>query len=193
MTAVKRGNGRAELDVDHELPSAEEISGPESSGSEGGIRPSVVPSPEGEVEKLKAERDALLERLARQQADFENSRKRLQREQQEYREYAVENAIRALVPILDSFDRALKAPLGPEFRSGVELINRQLHDALAKLGVEPISAEGQPFDPNFHEAVQMVETSEVPDNHVLDELQKGYKLRDRLIRPAVVRVAKHPK
>jgi len=189
MTAVKRGNGRAELDVDHELPSADENDKPESVSSAG---QAAAPILESDVEKLRSERDALLDRLARQQADFENSRKRLQREQREYRDYAIENVIKALVPILDSFDHALKAPPGADFRSGVELINRQMHDALAKLGVEPISAEGQPFDPNFHQAVQTVETTEVPDNYVVDELQKGYKLKDRLIRPAIVRVAKHP-
>jgi molecular chaperone GrpE len=78
-----------------------------------------------------------------------------------------------------------------DFRSGIELIDKQFHDALAKIGVEPLEAEGQAFDPNFHQAVQMVDTDEVEDNHVIDELQRGYKLKDRLLRPAMVRVARN--
>jgi molecular chaperone GrpE len=95
-----------------------------------------------------------------------------------------------LLPIVDSFDRALQAPDGAEFRKGVELINRQFHDALTKLGVEPIESAGKPFDPNQHQAVQMVESDDVPENHVVAELQRGYKLKDRLLRPAMVTVAK---
>ena len=91
---------------------------------------------------------------------------------------------------MDSFDRALQAPDGSEFRKGVELINRQFHDALTKLGVEPIQAAGQPFDPNLHQAVQTVESEDLPTNHVVDELQRGYKLKDRLLRPAMVTVSK---
>jgi molecular chaperone GrpE len=100
-----------------------------------------------------------------------------------------------LLPIIDSFDRAIKTTGGSpdDLRSGVELINRQLHDALSKLGVQPIDAQGAAFDPHLHQAVQMVETDEVPDHHVLEELQRGYKLKDRLLRPAMVRVASNPK
>ena len=79
-----------------------------------------------------------------------------------------------------------------DLRSGVELIDRQFHDVLARLGVEPIAAQGQPFDPSLHQAIQMVETDEVPDNHVIDELQRGYRLRDRVLRAAMVRVAQKP-
>ena len=102
-------------------------------------------------------------------------------------------ALKTLLPILDSLDRALKTKAASveDFRSGIELIDKQFHDALAKVGVEPIPAEGQAFDPNFHQAVQMVETSETEDNHVIDELQRGYKLKDRLLRPAMVRVARN--
>ena len=143
------------------------------------------------LEKLKAERDALLDRLARSQAEFDNARKRAAREQAEFREFAAADVLRSLLPVLDSFERALKASGdGSEFRSGVELIYRQLQDALVKAGVQPIKAVGEPFDPKVHEAIEMVDTAEVPDHHVLDELQRGYKYRDRLLRPAMVRVAR---
>ena len=136
-----------------------------------------------------------MDRLARLQAEFENARKRAAREQQEYRDYAVTEAIKLLLPILDSFERALQSAStkSGEFRSGVELIYKQLQDALVKLGVQPIVAQGQPFDPHLHQAIEMVETDEVPDHHVVDELQRGYRLKERLLRPAMVRVAKSTK
>jgi molecular chaperone GrpE len=148
-----------------------------------------------EAEKLKSENALLLDRLARLQAEFENFRKRSLREQQEFREYALSDALKQVLPILDSLDRALKAEgvSVEDFHSGVELIDRQFHDVLTRLGVEPIAAQGQPFDPSLHQAIQMVETTEVPDHHVLDELQRGYRLRDRVLRAAMVRVAQNTK
>ena len=145
------------------------------------------------MQKLKAERDTLLDRLARAQAEFENARRRAAKEQQDFREYAAADAIKSLLPVLDSFERALqmKSDLG-DFRSGVELIYKQLQDALAKLGVQPIPAKGEQFDPHVHEAIEMVETSDAPDHQVIEELQRGYKMKDRLLRPAMVKVAKNP-
>jgi molecular chaperone GrpE len=183
-----KGNGKTEatnLDLEHELPAAE-------AGDETASSAAVVDISAGsEVEKLKAERDALLDRLARSQAEFDNARKRAAREQAEFREYAAADVLRGLLPVLDSFERALKAGGdGSEFRSGVELIYRQLQDALVKAGVQPIKAVGEPFDPKVHEAIEMVDTAQVPDHHVLDELQRGYKYKDRLLRPAMVRVAR---
>ena len=100
--------------------------------------------------------------------------------------------IDAILPALDSFERALKADGdSSEFRNGIELIYRQFQDALQKTGVQPIAAVGQPFDPRIHEAIEMVDTAEVPDHQVLDELQRGYKYKDRLLRPAMVRVARN--
>jgi molecular chaperone GrpE len=126
------------------------------------------------------------------QAEFDNFRKRNAREQQEYRDYAVADALKTFLPILDSLDRAAKSDATDvdQLRSGVELIDRQFHDALSKLGVQPIQAEGETFDPNFHQAIQMEETDAAPDNTVLGELQRGYKIKDRLLRPAMVRVAR---
>jgi molecular chaperone GrpE len=149
---------------------------------------------EAQIEKLRFENSAYLDRLARLQAEFDNFRKRAAREHQEYRDYALADALKQLLPILDSLDRALKTDnaSAEDIRSGIDLIDRQFHDVLAKLGVEPVAAKGAEFDPNFHQAIQMVETSEVPENHVVEELQRGYKLRDRLLRPAMVLVAHNP-
>src|SRR5436853_6186937 len=191
-------NGKTEvenpnLDLEHELPASDDTGEEQPSTRAAG--PVPQPAVSAEVERLKAERDTLLDRLARLQAEFENARKRAAREQQEYREYALADAVKALLPILDSFERALKAGEAgkSEFRGGVELIYKQLQDALAKLGLRPIPAKGEPFDPHLHQAVEMVDTDEVEDHHVLDELQRGYKLKDRLLRPSMVRVARNSK
>ena len=146
-----------------------------------------------EFDKVKSERDALIDRLARLQAEFENARKRAAREQQEFREYALADAVKALLPTLDSFERALQTSASDksEFRGGVELIYKQLQDALLKLGLRPIPAKGEPFDPHLHQAIEMVDTREVKDHHVLEELQRGYKLKDRLLRPSMVKVARN--
>ena len=183
----------ANLDLEHELPASEDAEGEPESARAQEPRPEPVVS--SEVERLKNERDTLLDRLARLQAEFENARKRAAREQQDYREYALTDAVKALLPILDSFDRALQAaaPEASEFRSGIELINKQFHDTLVKLGLRPIPAKGEPFDPHLHEAIEMVDTTEARDHEVLEELQRGYKLKDRLLRPAMVKVARNPK
>ncbi len=188
--ADKKQNNSVELELDHELPPGEEGDSPQGGPPRSGG--GTASTAESELEKAKAECAAYLDRAARIQAEFENYRKRSAREQQEFREYAVADAIRSLLPILDSLDRALKTDTTSleDFRSGIELIDKQFHDALAKLGVEPLEAQGQPFDPNLHQAIQMVDSDEVEDNHVIDELQRGYKLKDRLLRPAMVRVAR---
>jgi molecular chaperone GrpE len=180
------------VDLEHELPASE--GGGDNQESTGSAAQPSAAGTEGEVGKLKAERDALLDRLARAQADFDNARKRASREQQEYRDYALSDTVKSLLPVLDSFDRALEHDTeASEFRSGIELINKQLHDVLTKLGLRPIPAKGEPFDPHLHQAVEMVDTTAEEDHHVLDELQRGYKLKDRLLRPAMVRVARNPK
>ena len=185
----------AGLDLEHELPAGDgnEPSGETGAGSGNPAATAESAGAEAELQKVKAERDSLLDRLARAQAEFENARRRAGKEQQEFRDYATLDALRALLPAMDSFERALqvKSDAG-DFRSGVELIYKQLQDALAKLGVRPIPAKGEPFDPRYHEAIEMVETSEAPDHEVLEELQRGYKFKDRLLRPAMVKVAKNP-
>jgi molecular chaperone GrpE len=190
------GGSNAELDVDHELPSAEDESAgaPGAAAGDGG-KGAPAAELESELEKARAQSASYLDRAARIQAEFDNYRKRAAREQQDYREYALADALKSLLPILDSLDRALKTNAASleEYRSGIELIDKQFHDALAKLGVQPVAAEGESFDPNLHQAVQMVDTDEAEDNRVIDELQRGYKLKDRLLRPAMVRVARNSK
>jgi len=187
---MSRTNARPDqdLDLEHELPASED-GGDQTQGTD----TRQASAADSGLEKLKTERDALLDRLARQQAEFENARKRSAREQQEFREFAAADAVKAILPALDSFERALKVSAGDksEFRNGMELIYRQMQDALQKIGLRPIPAKGEPFDPRMHEAVEMVDSTEVDDNHVLDELQAGYKLKDRLLRPAMVRVARN--
>src|SRR5713226_1219595 len=187
-----KGNGKTDgnLDLEHELPAAE---GGEDTASASAAGKPVEVSAALEAEKLKAEREALLDRLARLQAEFDNARKRAVREQQEFREFAAAEVIKKFLPTLDSFERALKAASSDstDFRNGIELIYRQFQDALQKIGVQPILSMGQPFDPRLHEAIEMVDTTEVPDHHVFDELQRGYKYKERLLRPAMVRVARN--
>ena len=191
-----RRNGKTDvdspgLDVEHELPAAEEA-GAQGDAHATDVAPQAA---RGEFDKLKAERDMLVDRLARLQAEFENARKRSLKEQQDFREYALADAVKELLPTLDSFERALQTSAGDksEFRGGVELIYRQLQDALVKLGLRPIPARGEPFDPHLHQAIEMVETREAEDHHVLEELQRGYKLKDRLLRPSMVKVASNPR
>src|ERR1700724_4883955 len=168
-----RQNSLRQEDLDRELPAAE--SGEGSAPASISDRPEV--SAPSETEKLKSERDALLDRLARLQAEFDNARKRAVREQQDFREFAAADVIKNFLPILDSFERALKAggdsnsnANSNDFRNGIELIYRQFQDALQKIGVQPIVSVGQAFDPGVHEAVERGDTTEVPDRHVLDEL-----------------------
>lgn len=181
----------AGLDLEHELPPADGDENPSSSSASGAAVSESVGG--AELEKLKAERDSLLDRLARAQAEFENARRRASKEQQDFRDYAAADAIKPLLPVLDSFERALQVKSEPaDFRGGVELIYKQLQDALAKVGVKAIPAKGEPFDPHVHEAIEMVETTDAADHEVLEELQRGYKIKDRLLRPAMVKVAKNP-
>ena len=185
---VRRGDLRQE-DLDRELPAAESGEGSAPTFVAGRSAEESAPS---ETEKLKIERDALLDRLARLQAEFDNARKRAAREQQDFREFAAADVIRNFLPMLDSFERALKAGGdASDFRNGIELIYRQFQDALQKAGVQPIVAVGQIFDPRIHEAIEMVDRTDVPDHQVVDELQRGYKYKDRLLRPAMVRVARN--
>lgn len=150
---------------------------------------------EEQVKRLEEEKNAIYNQLLRRQADFENFRKRVDRERQEFRQYAEADLVTALLPVLDAFGRALAAPLGSgqeEYRKGIELIYRQLMDILTRAGLEPIIAVGHTFDPFLHHAAERVETSDHPDQEVIAELQRGYTFKDRLLRPALVRVAVHP-
>jgi molecular chaperone GrpE len=177
--------------MENELPAADPNDGFEEKSASAVDSP-VATADESELKKLRAERNDLFDRLARLQAEFENYRKRSARENADYRDFAVSEAARALLPVIDNFSLALKnASAKPEdLRKGVELIHKQLQDVLQKLNVERITAEGEPFDPRVHEAIEMVETDAAPDHHVLEELQPGYRIKGRLLRPAMVRVTK---
>ena len=147
-------------------------------------------------EKLKEEMAELYERLLRKQAELENFRKRAQREKEEFRQFATEALIRDLLPVLDGFERALRqrAPGVPEtFYQGMELIYRQLFEVLARAGLERIETVGQSFDPHYHQAVETVEDAGRRDQEIVEELQRGYMLNHRLLRPAIVKVAVKPR
>lgn len=147
-----------------------------------------------EFDQLKAERDQLVERLARLQAEFENARKRAEREKQEYRDYATGAVVEQFLPVVDNFTLALKAEGSAEqLRTGVDLIVKQMDEILRQLQVVPVEAVGAAFDPRVHEALGTVEREDLPDQHVAEEIRRGYKLRERLLRPAMVRVAHNPK
>ena len=200
---MARGNGKPQMDqpaidAEHELPASDETAEVKAVGMEPTAAPRVEISPrEKELQELRAERDNLRDRLARMQAEFENARKRAAREQQEFRDFAMADTLKALLPVVDNFERALSTATpehAPEkFRSGIELIYKQLRDTLEKLGVRAVPAEGEPFNPHVHEAVEIVDTSDAKDHHVLEELQRGYKLKERLLRPSMVKVARNPK
>ena len=147
-------------------------------------------------EKLKEENAELYDRLLRKQAEFDNFRKRSQREKEEYRGHATEDLIRSLLPVLDGFERALRQrePSVPEtFYQGMELIYRQLSDVLKGAGLEAIETSGQLFDPHHHQAVETLEDAKRRDQEIVEEMQRGYKLKHRLLRPAIVRVAVKPR
>ena len=146
-----------------------------------------------DVEALKAERNALQDRLLRTAAEFDNYRKRIDRERREQSESAAASVLAEVLPVVDNLERALQAPSGPEaagYRAGVELIQRQLLDLLRKRGVTPIEALGADFDPRFHQAVSHEASDAHRDGEVMEEMQRGYMLGDRLLRPAMVKVAK---
>jgi molecular chaperone GrpE len=145
------------------------------------------------VEALQREKDALQDRLLRTAAEFDNYRKRMERERREFSEYAAADVLKDLLPILDNFERALQAPATPEtdsLRKGIELIHKQMLDLLRKRGVKPIEALGAEFDPNFHQAVIHEASADHREGEVMEELQRGYLLGERLLRPAMVKVAK---
>lgn len=149
----------------------------------------------GAYRKLLVEKQELFDRLLRKQAEFENFRKRTEREKEDILKHGSADLIRGLLPALDSFERALKHrnPKVPaEFYKGIELIHNELVDVLRKAGLDPLHTLGETFDPNFHQAVETVESSQHRHHEIVEELQRGYRLRQRLLRPAVVKVAVEP-
>ena len=166
----------------------------ESGGSDAASAAAPAPEagPAEQVQKLVAEKQDLTNTLVRLQADFDNYRKRIEKERDQARHRGVEHLIEQLLPVLDGFDRALAAhddPAYEEYRKGFELIRKQLWDVLAKQGVHRIESVGKEFDPNVHHAIEHVPTTDYPDGAVIDELQPGYTFHHRVLRPAMVRVA----
>ncbi len=156
--------------------------------------PADAPVSRAEYDQLKAERDQLMDRLARLQAEFDNARKRAEREKAEFRDYATGNVVEQFLPVLDNFELALKSKgSADQLRSGVELIVKQMEDVLRQLQVTPVPAVGEEFDPRYHEALGSIERDDLPDHSIAEEIRRGYKLRDRLLRPSMVRVVSNPK
>jgi molecular chaperone GrpE len=146
-----------------------------------------------ELEQVKAERDQLLDRLARLQAEFDNARKRDVRERADARDYTISNTVEPFLGVMDNFQLALRADGTVEqLRSGVELILKQMEEALRSLNVQAVETVGEQFDPRIHEALGSIETKEFPDHQVLEEIRKGYRIREKLLRPALVRIAENP-
>src|SRR5262249_33566553 len=148
-----------------------------------------------ELEALRKEKQELYDRLLRKQAEFENFRKRTEREKIESYDFAVANFILGLLPALDGLERGLSVSEGEtveSYKKGIELILKQLRDQLASAGVQPIRVTGKMFDPNFHQAVMREENSVLPENEIIEEMQRGYMFKDRLLRPSMVKVAVAP-
>ena len=156
-------------------------------------QPTTQDAAQVEIEQLRGENDQLKDRLARAQAEFDNARKREAKERQAARDYAVQGAVEPFLSVMDNFQLALKADGSAEqLRNGVELILKQMEDALRGLNVQAVESVGSQFDPRIHEALGSIETKEHPDHEVLEEIRRGYKLRDKLLRPALVRIAVNP-
>jgi molecular chaperone GrpE len=154
--------------------------------------PSEAPRPEAFAE-LKAERDQLIDRLARLQAEFDNARKRQEREKQEFRDYATGSVVEQFLPVLDNFALALSSTgTAEQLRTGVELIVKQMEETLRQLQVVAVPSVGQQFDPRVHEALGSVERDDLPDHSIAEEIRKGYRIRERLLRPAMVRIVSNP-
>jgi len=164
---------------------------PGESASGGLPANSDVPLTE-ELARLKAEKEELLQTMIRRQADFENFRKRTERDRHEEGRRGVERLILDLIPVLDTFDRALQAhedPAYEEYRKGITLIRKQLWDAIARHGVQRIEAAGKIFDPHQHQAIERLESEDFPDGFIVHVFQDGYLFHGRVLRPAIVRVA----
>jgi molecular chaperone GrpE len=164
------------------------------------VDPPQAPTLEDQLAAVTAERDQLAkekaeaeDRLLRTRAEYDNARRRAERERSDFLQFAGMELVRDLLPVLDDFERALKVEgATPEYARGVELIYHRLFETLKKMGLEPVESEGRKFDPNVHEAVQRVETSEAEDQTVLSEYQRGYNFKGRHLRPAMVKVAVKP-
>ncbi len=159
-------------------------------GEETAPEAGALSAAQAEIEQLRGEKEQLLDRLARLQAEFDNARKREQKERADAREYTVGATVEPFLGVMDNFQLALKSEgTAEQLRAGVELILKQMEEALRGLQVQPVETVGAQFDPRVHEALGSIETSEFPDHQVLEEIRRGYKIREKLLRPALVRIA----
>ena len=185
-------NGKTETDQKESEPTPEPIE-IEVEQNETDDEAEVVFTAE-EVEQLKAEYEAQHDRMLRTVAEYENSRKRAEREKEEFRKYALEEVVRDLIPVIDSIERAIESTNESEdfkaLSEGVQLIHKQFLDSLERRGVKPIAAVGASFDPTQHEAIMYIESDDVAENDVIEDFQRGYMLNDRVIRPSMVSVSK---
>ena len=162
------------------------VEGPEETSR---VIPAGPTAAEEELEKVRGERDALTDRIARLQAEFDNARKREQRERTDFRDFAIAGAIEQFLPVLDNFHLALKSNgTAEQLRTGVELIVKQMEEVLRSLNVQAVDTVGSQFDPRFHEALESVGRDDLPDHQVFEEVRKGYRIKERLLRPALVRI-----
>jgi len=186
-----------EMDATGERPAPAAGPGTPEDGKAGDEQPATAEAI-AELKKQAAKAKEHWDQLLRSTADFDNFRKRAARERQDAIKFANESLLQKLIPVLDNFDMAIAAggdskhEAVQSLQAGVNMILSQLRGALTEAGLEEIDAAGRKFDPNFHEAVSQQETADVPEGHVVQQLRKGYKLRERLLRPATVIVAKKP-
>ena len=191
MPFWRNANLKSGANVNKNEPIAEE---PEA------VQDSTQAEPPSETDVLKAERDGykaerdeLKELLPRRQAEFENFRKRTEKERFEYSQYAGMEMVRELLPVLDDFERALKTECkSADYAKGIEMIYGRMLESLKKAGLEPIDTAGSQFDPHLHQAIERVETEDAEDGTVLGEFQRGYNFKGKLLRPSMVKVAVRP-
>ena len=152
--------------------------------------PSALEALVAERDQLAAEKAELQDRLLRARAEFDNARRRAENQLSEYIQFAAKNLVSELLPILDDFERGLKAETADrEYAKGIELIYQRMAETLRKMGLEPIETAGHLFDPNLHQAVERVQTEDAQDQAILAEFQRGYNFKGKLLRPAMVKVA----
>jgi molecular chaperone GrpE len=181
-------------------PNLSETPGENSSEQPGSLEAGNISTFQAEIVQLSAEKEQLVrerldlqDRVLRLQAEFDNFRKRSEKDRSEFVQYAGMELVRELLPVLDNFELALKAePACKEYAKGVEMIYQRMADTLRKTGLEPIEAEGKIFDPHIHQAVEKVQTADAPDETIIGEFQRGYKYKGKLLRASMVKVAVHP-
>jgi molecular chaperone GrpE len=189
--ATKPGSQEAESPPPASVPDEHHAHKKSSDHDEAKSLKAKIKKKDHEVKDLKAEVEALKDRYLRAAAEMDNQRKRLERDKDEFFQYALASLLRDILSILDNFERALKNRETTDaqvFQSGVELIAKQIQDVLRRRGVTEVEADGRPFDPTVHQAVVTEESPDVTEPHVGEVLQKGYRLNDRLLRPALVKV-----